>query len=145
MSPSDADRRADLLQIVARGRYGTLTTLKRDGRPQLSVVLYGYFPEEGLLRISVTASRAKTRNLIRDPRASLMVMEPETSQYAVVESTVTLSPVATAVDDATVEELIVTYRAIRGEHTDCEAHRASMVADQRLVVRMPLDHLYGAP
>ena len=40
-----------------------LATIKRDGRPQLSNVGYSYDPEPQLFRVSVTADRAKTRNL----------------------------------------------------------------------------------
>ena len=49
---------------------GVLATLRADGRPQLSNIIY--VPGDGpTFRISVTDSRAKTRNLRRDPRASL--------------------------------------------------------------------------
>ena len=44
-------------------RWGVLATIKRDGRPQLSNVGYAYDPEQRLFRVSVTADRAKTRNL----------------------------------------------------------------------------------
>ncbi len=54
-----------------------------------------------------------------------------------------LTPVATASDDATVDELVDVYRALAGEHPDSAEYRAAMVADQRLVVRIPVERVYG--
>jgi PPOX class probable F420-dependent enzyme len=132
-----------LLTIIAAGRTGSLATIKRDGRAQLSVVSYAYFPEERLLRVSTTAPRAKARNLRRDPRTSLLVLSADVYKFAVVETTAQLSPVAAAPDDDAVEELVATYRAIAGEHPDWDEFRTAMVADQRLVVRLPIERLYG--
>jgi PPOX class probable F420-dependent enzyme len=132
-----------LLTIVASGRMGSLATIKRDGRAQMSVVSYAHFPEEGLLRISTTAARSKARNLGRDPRASLLILSPDVYKFAVVESTAALSQVAASPDDDAVEELVTTYRRIAGEHPDWDEFRAAMVADQRLVVRLPIERLYG--
>ncbi|GAB1515465.1 PPOX class F420-dependent oxidoreductase [Actinophytocola sp. KF-1] len=130
-----------LRALLAERNQGVLTTLKRDGRPQLSNVSYTF--ADGVVRMSVTAGRAKTRNLSRDPRASFYVCAPDFRSYAVAEGTAQLTPVATAVDDATVDELVAVYRAIAGEHPDWDEYRTAMVADQRLVVRIPVDRVYG--
>ena len=50
---------------------GVLSTIRRDGRPQLSNVMY--VADGATFEISVTDARAKTRNLRRDPRAVLYV------------------------------------------------------------------------
>jgi hypothetical protein len=42
-----------------------------------------------------------------------------------------------------VEELVELYRAIWGAHPDWDEYRAAMVADRRLVIRLPVDRLYG--
>lgn len=130
-----------LLQLITSNRKGVLVTLKGDGRPQLSNVLYGV--DDDTIRISVTHSRAKTRNLRRDPRASLYITSNDFWSYAVAEGTAELSPVATEPDDATVEELISLYQALQGEHPDWDDYRRTMVADQRLVVHLPISHVYG--
>ncbi|MDQ3786328.1 MAG: PPOX class F420-dependent oxidoreductase [Actinomycetota bacterium] len=130
-----------LRALLADRNQGVLTTLKRDGRPQLSNVSYTY--ADGVVRISVTAGRAKTRNLLRDPRASFYVCAPDFRSYVVAEGTAELTPVASAPDDATVDELVDVYRSIAGEHPDWAEYRAAMVADQRLVVRIPVDRVYG--
>ena len=58
-------------------RNGVLITLKADGRPQSSNIVYTV-ADDGRIRISITATRAKYRNLLRDPRVSLHVT-PTTS------------------------------------------------------------------
>ena len=58
------------------------------------------------VRISVTDARAKTRNLRRDPRASLHVTREDFFAYVVLEGEVALSAVARAADDPVVEELV---------------------------------------
>lgn len=128
--------------LGTRGR-GTLATIKKDGRPQLSVIGYAFDPADQVIRISVTDGRAKTHNLRRDPRATLMV-QTDTYQYAVFDGDAELTPVAAAPDDATVDELVAQYRAAAGkEHPDWDEYRAAMVADKRLVLRIRVTHAYG--
>jgi PPOX class probable F420-dependent enzyme len=132
-----------LLQLFAEHRRGVLTTLKRDGRPQQSVVAHAFDPATRTLRISVTDGRAKTRNLRRDPRASYLVSRPDLRAYAVGDGTAEFTPVAVDPHDATVDALVGLYRGIIGEHRDWAEYRAAMVADRRLLLTLPLDHVYG--
>ncbi|GAB3317793.1 PPOX class F420-dependent oxidoreductase [Geodermatophilus aquaeductus] len=131
------------LAFVAEHRFGVLTTLKRDGRPQLSNVGYAYDPQQRLFRVSVTADRAKTRNLQRDPRVTLHVASRDFWSWVAVEGTAALTPVAADPHDATVEELVTYYRGVSGEHEDWDDYRRAMVADRRLVVRFTPEHTYG--
>jgi PPOX class probable F420-dependent enzyme len=132
-----------LSELVASQNRGVLVTIKSDGRPQLSNVNHTYDPATRMLRISITADRAKARNLARDPRASYHVTTDDFWHYAVAEGTAELTPVAADEHDATVEELIDVYRAIGGEHPDWDDYRAAMVRDGRLVVRLSVERLYG--
>jgi len=140
------DAQDALLALLSQRDLGVLATLKRDGRPQLSNVSYTYDPERQLIRISVTADRAKARNLARDPRASFHVTSADGWAWTVVEGLAELTPVAADPHDATVEELIEVYRAVRGEeHPDWDDYRRAMVADRRLVVRLGVGRAYGQP
>jgi PPOX class probable F420-dependent enzyme len=130
-----------LLTLVEAKNAGVLVTLKRDGRPQLSNISYAF--ADGVVRISVTDDRAKTKNLRRDPRASLYVVRDDFWSYAIVEGDAELSPVAADPNDATVEELVELYRAVQGDHPDWDDYRAAMVRDRRLVVRLPVGRVYG--
>jgi PPOX class probable F420-dependent enzyme len=134
-----------LLALLAEGHGGVLVTLKRDGRPQLSNVSHAYYPDERIIRISVTDDRAKARNLRRDPRASYHVTSADRWAFTVAEGTAELSPVAQKPHDETVEELIRLYRDVLGEHPDWDDYRAAMVRDRRLVVRLHVDRAYGIP
>lgn len=134
-----------LLELLSDERSGVLVTLKRDGRPQLSNVSHHYYPDEGVVRISVTDDRAKTRNLRRDARASYHVSTADRRAYTVVEGTAELAPVAKDPHDDTVEELIRLYRDVLGEHPDWDDYRAAMVRDRRLVVRLKVERTYGIP
>lgn len=134
-----------LLDILATpGRKGVLTTLKRDGRPQLSVVAHAFDAPARVLRISVTDSRAKTRNLRRDPRASYLVTGASVWQYAVAEADAELSPVTTDPHDATADDLVDLYRTLAGEHPDWDEFRAAMVQEGRLVLRLHVTRVYGS-
>ena len=134
---------AALVKLLTDRDLGVLATLKRDGRPQLSNINYHFDPAARLVRISVTADRAKARNLARDPRASLHVSAPDGWSWAVAEGTAELSEVAADPGDAAVDELVRLYRDIRGEHPDWDEYRRVMVADRRQVIRLRAERLYG--
>jgi uncharacterized protein len=134
-----------LLAVISGNSLGVLATIKRDGRPQLSNVSYHFDPRELVLRVSITEPRAKTRNLRRDPRASLLVDADDGWSYAVAEGTAELTPPAAAADDDTVEALIALYRNIAGEHPDWDEYRQAMITDRRVVLTLPISHVYGMP
>ncbi len=135
----------DLQQALLAGvNRGVLATVRSDGRPQLSNVNHTYDAAIGLIRISVTAGRAKARNLARDPRASYHVTSDDFWHWTVAEGMAELTPVASDPHDATVEELVEVYRLTGGgEHPDWDDYRAAMVRDARLVVRLAVQRCYG--
>jgi uncharacterized protein len=132
-----------LLALISGNSLGVLATIKRDGRPQLSNVSYHFDPRTVAIQVSVTEPRAKTRNLRRDGRASVYVRSDDGWAYAVAEGDATLTPPAAAPDDETVEALIALYRNIAGEHSDWDEYRRAMVEDRRVVLTLPISHLYG--
>ena len=133
----------DLWELVVASNGGTLATIKRDGRPQLSDINYTADREKRVIRISTRAPLAKVHNLRRDPRASLHVPAPGGAGYAVAEATATLSAVAADEHDAVVAELVEVYRLVQGEHPDWDDYRRAMVHDQRLVLRLDVERVYG--
>ncbi|MFD4689643.1 PPOX class F420-dependent oxidoreductase [Streptomyces sp. NPDC058463] len=137
--------REALLRLVGEHDGGVLVTLKQDGRPQLSNVNHAYYPDEGVIRVSITEGRAKTRNLRRDPRASYHVTSDDRWAWTVVDATAELTPFAADPHDATVEQLITLYRDVRGEHPDWDDYRQAMVQDRRVVLTLRIEHVYGQP
>lgn len=132
-----------LRSIINQSHLATLATIRRDGRPQLSEVGYTYDPGTDVLRVSVTADRAKTANLRRDARATVLVHGSNRWVYAVAEVSATLWPVCATPDDASVDELVDIYRHISGEHPDWAEFREAMVAERRLPVHLAVTHVYG--
>jgi PPOX class probable F420-dependent enzyme len=129
------------LAFAAGYQKGTLVTIRRDGRPQVSNVLYVL--DGDAVSMSVTADRAKTRNLQRDPRACLHVTDETFWKYVVLDGSVTLSPPAKDPGDPTVEALVAYYRRSNGEHPDWDEYRAAMVAEGRLVATLTVTSAYG--
>jgi len=130
------------LSFARTTRQSVLTTIRANGRPQLSNVLHSV-GQDAIIRISITAERAKYRNLRREPWAALHISREDFFAYAVIEGDVELSPVPTSIDDPAQDELIATYRALMGEHPDWSAYRQAMVEDKRCVVRLTPTRAYG--
>ena len=132
----------EALTFARNHKQGVLATIRANGRPQLSNIMY--VPDEGdTFLISITDTRAKTANLRRDPRASLYVLGDNFWQYVVIEATAELSPVAKEPNDATVEALIRYYEAGSGAHPNWDEYRAAMIADQRLALTLRPERAYG--
>ena len=133
---------AQAIEFARTRRNGVLTTIRRDGRPQLSNIAYAV-DTDATIRVSITADRAKTKNLQRDPRASLYVCRDDFWAYAVLDGAASLTPVAADPADATVDALVELYRMLAGEHDNWAEYRAAMVADRRLVLTVTPNHAYG--
>ena len=114
-----------------------LATIHRDGRPQLSNILY-VLDDDGRIKISVTQSRVKTKNLRRDSRAALHVQGRDPYEYLVVEGTAHLIE-----GDGLAAKLRDYYRKARGDHPDWAEYDAAMIKEQRLLVALSIDHAYG--
>ena len=63
------DSHLDLLELPV----ATLATIDRDGRPQLTEVWFLAVDDE--VKISLNTSRQKVRNLQRDPRCSVLLLD----------------------------------------------------------------------
>jgi PPOX class probable F420-dependent enzyme len=133
---------SDALAFLRPRENAVLTTIRANGRPQLSNILYVH-GDDNVLRISVTDTRAKTVNMRRDPRVSLYVPGDNFWQYVVIEGTAALSPVAADPHDDTVEQLVAYYKAGNGEHPDWDDYRTTMVADGRLIAAVHPERAYG--
>ena len=133
---------SEAIEFVAERKNGMLLAIKSDGRPQSSNIAY-VVNDAGQILISVTEGRAKTKNLRRDPRASLHVNRDDFWAYVVVEANVQLTPVAASPDDDTVDQLVEYFRAVAGEHDNWDEYRQAMVEDQRLILTLTPTHAYG--
>jgi PPOX class probable F420-dependent enzyme len=133
---------SEAMEFVAEHKNAMLLAIKSDGRPQSSNIAY-VVNDAGQILISVTEGRAKTKNLRRDPRASLHVNRDDFWAYVVIEADVELTPVAVRPDDETVDQLVEYYRSVAGEHDNWDEYRQAMVDDQRLILTLTPTHAYG--
>ena len=111
-----------------------LATFRRDGRPQLSPVTAGV-DDEGRVEISTRETSMKVKNLRRDPRLSLCLLNRGFfGEWGQVEGT------AEIVDGPAALPLLVDYyRRISGEHPDWDDYRAAMEREQRVLVRFEIE------
>jgi PPOX class probable F420-dependent enzyme len=130
------------VEFAKQHHQGVLATIKKDGRPQLSNIIYGCF-DDGTIRISATADRSKAYNLWRDPRASLHVDRGDFWGYVVLECDAFVSETAAEPDDAVVDDLVELYRHLRGEHPNWDDYRRAMVAEKRCLLVLTPTHAYG--
>lgn len=124
--------------FLSQHRHGVLATIHRDGRPQLSNILYVLDGDDGRIKISVTQTRVKTRNLRRDPRAALHVQGRDAYEYLVVDGEAQLVE-----GEGLAGKLRDYYRKARGEHPNWDEYDAAMITEQRLLVSMSIEHAYG--
>ena len=125
---------AKAIKWAAERHLGVLVTIRADGRPQSSDIVYAL--DGDTFSISVTEGRAKTANLRRDPRAVLHVSDPSSWSYVSFDGTVELLPTASGPDDATCDALVTYYERVSGKpHPDWAEYRRAMVDERRQVVR----------
>lgn len=123
------------LEWAGQHHNGIVITIRSDGRPQSSDIVY--VVDDSTFLVSVTDDRAKTRNLRRDPRAVLHISRPETWSYVSFDCTAELSPVTTEPGDETNDRLVAYYEAVRGApHPDWDEYRRAMVDERRLLLRL---------
>ncbi len=61
-----------------------LVTLLPDGRPQASVVWYRFDPDSGTVTVNSERGRLKVDNVERDPRATMLIVDPD-DQHRYIE------------------------------------------------------------
>jgi PPOX class probable F420-dependent enzyme len=126
----EIERAAD---FVRHHHRAVLATTRADGRPQLSPVTVTA-DDEGRILVSTRETAVKARNVARDPRASLCVMNDGFfGDWVQAEGTVEIIHLPEALD-----LLVEYYRRISGEHPDWDDYRAAMYRDQRVILRISL-------
>ncbi len=124
---------AQAREFLRANHRAVLATVRADGRPQLSPVTVAV-DAAGRVLISTRETAVKTRNLRRDPRASLCVFtDGFFGPWVQVEGDAEVISLPGAMD-----QLVEYYRLAAGEHPDWDEYRAAMVADRRCVLRIEI-------
>jgi len=110
-----------------------LATRRSDGLPQLSPVTVGV-DGDGRVIISTRETAIKTKNLERDPHASLCVMNDGFyGEWVQAEGTAEIIRLPDAMD-----LLVDYYRRVSGEHPDWDDYRQAMRRDRRVIAAITL-------
>jgi PPOX class probable F420-dependent enzyme len=131
-----------LWDLIGQRKEAALATIRRDGRPQLSNIMYVWDAEERLARISTTASRAKARNLRRDPRGTLYVPGDHFWSFAVGDADCEIVGPTTTPGDEAGQALLAVHSAFYDGLEEDRFFR-EMVEAERLVLRLRVTHVYG--
>jgi PPOX class probable F420-dependent enzyme len=114
--------------------HAVLCTYRRDGRPQLSPIAVA-IDDAGDAVVSSRETAIKVKNLRRDPRVSLCVVNDKWyGDWLQLDGTARIVSLPDAMDG-----LVDYYRRLSGEHPDWDDYRAAMVREQRVLVRVTIE------
>ncbi|HUD77604.1 MAG TPA: PPOX class F420-dependent oxidoreductase [Streptosporangiaceae bacterium] len=118
---------------LADGRnYAALATVNPDGSPQTSVVWVGRDGDD--LLFSTVEGRVKHRNMVRDPRVSVSVIDSaDPENYAELRGTVSMTP--------DIGRQLDTQLSWKYDGRDPDADRPGAV---RIVVRLRVEKVTGS-
>jgi PPOX class probable F420-dependent enzyme len=114
-------------------QVASLATIRQDGFPHVTEVWFLY--DEGELKLSLNTSRLKTRNLRRDPKCSLFILDLQNPyRYLEVRGIAQIQP-----DDD------LTFARRLGAKYDTEFWVNDGPGESRVVVRIEPVHLHAWP
>jgi PPOX class probable F420-dependent enzyme len=119
-------------EVLDGPHFAVLATSNADGRPQSSVI---FVMRDGeTVVFSTIKGRLKTRNMARDPRVSLLVVDKEKGRYVEIRGSVEIT------DDPEKRLLYEMYDRYMGGMPPPPEPEA-----ERLIVRVRPDKLYQFP
>jgi PPOX class probable F420-dependent enzyme len=130
-------------QFIHDNPQGVLTTFRRNGMPQMSIVTV--YPRDGGVGVSITETRTKFKNLLRDSRCSLLVSHADWwSGFLVFEGTAQLWHSG----NTTPDELRSARRHIfsattRRRSADWDDYDRLTNDDARVAMLLRPEHVYG--
>ncbi len=122
-------------KFLAVHHNAVLATRRRDGSLQMSPVTVG-IDGHGRAIVSSRETAYKTRNLRRDPRASLCVFADafHGSIWIQINGTARILSLPEAM-----EPLADFYRRVKGEHSDWSEYRQTMERQRRVLIRVAIE------
>jgi PPOX class probable F420-dependent enzyme len=130
-------------QFIHDNPQGVMTSFRRNGMPQLSIVTV--YPRDGGVGVSITENRMKFKNLLRDPRCSLLISHADWwSGFLVFEGTAEL----THSGNTDPEKLRMARRHIfsattRRRSADWAEYDRIANEDKRVAMLLRPHHVYG--
>jgi PPOX class probable F420-dependent enzyme len=122
---------AETLRLLDGRNYAVLATVNKDGSPQTSAMWVGR--DGGDLLFSTVQGRVKHKNMLRDPRVSVTVLDAEDPEnYVELRGRVTMTP--------DVGRKVDTQLSWKYDGKDPDPDKPGAV---RVVVRMTVDRATG--
>ena len=123
-------------EFIRNNHHAVLATHRADGGIQMSPVAADVDPD-GLVVVSTRETAMKTKNLRRDPRASVCVLtDGFYGQWVQVDGRAAIVSLPEAMDG-----LVEYYRRVAGEHPDWADYRAAMERERRVLVRIDVERV----
>ncbi len=117
--------------MLRERQFAHMVTLMPDGAPQATVVWIDVEPDGGHVLVNSSENRLKTRNLRRDPRVSVSVLDPQDSHRFVI--------LRGQVVELRKEGAPEHYRALSVRYSGREPDRTDL--EDRRILRIKPDHV----
>ena len=133
----------EALKFVSKNHLSTFSTFRRSGAVQLSLVLAGPYLDG--VAFSTPGDRAKYKNLLQDPRCSILISTPDWfSGYVVMEGKAQIMDRSNTDRTELSTALREVYRVTAdAEHPDWGEYDKAMVDEKRAVIIVIPEHIYG--
>jgi PPOX class probable F420-dependent enzyme len=131
LATADTVTLPELLDFVRPRHRMVLTTFRADGSLQSSPVTGGV-DAQGRIVVASYPQRAKSANIRRTPRASVVVLSDEfDGPYVQIDGPTEVVELPEAV-----EPLVDYFRSIAGEHPDWDEYRRAMRDQGKCLIRL---------
>ena len=142
--PTHAQLAPQIEQFIHDNPQGVLTSFRRNGMPQLSIVTV--YPRDGGVGISITETRMKFKNLLRDPRCSVLISHADWwSGFLVFEGEAELAHSGNTDAEALRKARRHIFSATtRRRSADWEEYDRIAEADKRVAMILRPEHVYGS-
>ncbi len=128
--------------FLAQTHRGVVTTFRRSGAVQMSIVTCG--PYRNGVAFTVTSTRSKFWNLKRDPRCSILVSNENWWGFVVLEGHAEIISADNTEPEVFRLALRDVFRTASGEeHPNWDEYDQAMRDDKRSVILVVPDHIYG--
>ena len=144
MSPAPTDPLdPKITQFIADNPQGVLTTYRRNGTAQMSIVTVR--PHNGAIGVSITEDRAKFKNLLRNANCSIMVSSADWwSGFIVFDGTAEMTWSGNADPETVRQARREIYSATtRRRSADWDEYDRLVDADKRVALTIRPTHMYG--